>query len=248
MRFRTAAVLAVLIGLFLGLILGSSAAAVQTAAPRPGVVSGDDERQVHNARQVIWPQRRPILVRGLRLREAEFRTAYLARPAWGLTGGSKAGNPILDTFLARQDPGLDGILRRELATAVLQESDRQGIDPWLVLAVIRVESNFDPGAVGGAGEIGLMQILPDTARQVARWSLGDTKLDPRRLYDPAVNVRLGTAYLASLLRERNGDLVGALAAYNGGDRPGRFSFQYATRVLCYYRSFQAAGGNPQGDF
>lgn len=92
------------------------------------------------------------------------------------------------------------------------------VDPALVYALTRLESNFDPGAVSSAGARGLMQIMPVTARYVT----GDTKLRPDRLHDPAVNLDLGQRYVAYLSHQEGigGDLLRVLASYNSG--PGNF--------------------------
>lgn len=101
-----------------------------------------------------------------------------------------------------------------LATAVLQASSEYGLSPYLVLAVIRTESSFRPRAVSSVGAAGLMQIRPFVGEWLAEklqvaWS-GDTPL-----FDPVLNVRLGTFYLADLL-DRFGDINIALSAYNWG--------------------------------
>ena len=88
---------------------------------------------------------------------------------------------------------------------VREYSSRQSLSPDLVRAVIQVESGFDPGATSPKGAMGLMQLMPDTAR-----SLG--VLNP---YDPEDNIRGGTLYLRKLL-DRYGDEKLALAAYNAG--------------------------------
>lgn len=97
--------------------------------------------------------------------------------------------------------------------------DPQGgftLDPALVYAVVRQESRFNPRAGSRVGASGLMQLMPATAAEVA----GDPRLrsDPSPLHDPAFNLRLGQTYLAQLLRQGGveGDLLRALAAYNGG--------------------------------
>jgi len=91
----------------------------------------------------------------------------------------------------------------------------RGLDPWLVAAVVRVESNFRPLATSPRGARGLMQLLPDTARWVSS-RLGEDHFFEDLLYDPETNVRLGTWYLADLLREFDGRVPVALAAYNAG--------------------------------
>lgn len=92
-----------------------------------------------------------------------------------------------------------------------------GVDPFLIAAVIKVESNFRPGVTSRKGAIGLMQILPDTGQQAAA-RVGLREYTTDMLFDPRVNIRLGTWYLSYLLREFNGNLQLALAAYNGGLR------------------------------
>lgn len=108
-----------------------------------------------------------------------------------------------------------------VAAVVSEESSARGLEPSLVLAVMAVESEFDPFAVSSAGAMGLMQLLPSTAAELAR------RLDlpwdgPASLFDPVLNTRLGIAYLHELVR-RFGDVEIALAAYNWG--PGHVSRQ-----------------------
>lgn len=106
---------------------------------------------------------------------------------------------------------------RTYAEMVDREAQQAGIDPNLVYAVIRQESNFDAQAVSHAGAIGLMQIMPDT------FSWLQTKMDAqdhrtytqKDLYDPETNIRFGCKLL-SILTGRYADLRTALAAYNAG--------------------------------
>jgi peptidoglycan lytic transglycosylase len=94
-------------------------------------------------------------------------------------------------------------------------SEQRGLDPYLLLALTRQESLFNPGATSVSGARGLMQLMPSTADKVARQSgIAAHTLD---LYDPALNVELGTSYLKSLLELYGGDEVKAVAAYNGGE-------------------------------
>jgi soluble lytic murein transglycosylase len=103
-------------------------------------------------------------------------------------------------------------------------ADARGIDPLLVLAVIRQESLFDPEALSPAGARGLMQLMPVTARRIG----GDAAA--LRLEDPSNNVRLGVALLAQLIDHYGGSLVKALAAYNGGeDAVAKWEHRYAGR-------------------
>lgn len=89
------------------------------------------------------------------------------------------------------------------------------LDPYLVLAVIREESRFDPLAVSPAGAVGLMQLVPATARGMAAGG-GSVQL-----VDPSTNIRLGAAHLGGLLQVFRGDVVLALAAYNAGASAAR---------------------------
>ncbi len=93
-------------------------------------------------------------------------------------------------------------------------AQENSLDPYLVAAVIRVESRFRPRVTSPRGARGLMQVMPETGR----WVAGQMRVpfDPEMLYDPEYNIRLGCWYLASLHREFDGRIVPALAAYNGG--------------------------------
>lgn len=103
---------------------------------------------------------------------------------------------------------------RELVEA---EARRRGVDPFLAAGLIRQESWFNPVAVSPAGAVGLMQVMPETGRMLARRE-GIAGFEPGMLRDPRTNVRLGMRFLADQLR-RYPTLTDAFAAYNAG--PGR---------------------------
>ncbi len=116
---------------------------------------------------------------------------------------------------------------------------RYNIDPNLIKAIIRAESGFDRYAVSKKGAQGLMQLMPDTAREM-RVS------DP---FNPEQNIAGGVRYLKKLLKMFNGDLVLSLAAYNAG--PGQVkrsggvprideTKRYIKRVLSYYDRYAKA--------
>lgn len=98
--------------------------------------------------------------------------------------------------------------------SILHYAGQNGLDPLLVLALVRTESKFYPLAESVTGARGLMQIMPETGR----WVAGRLReeFDPERLFEPDYNLRLGTWYLAHLIGEFQGNLPAALAAYNGG--------------------------------
>jgi soluble lytic murein transglycosylase len=88
------------------------------------------------------------------------------------------------------------------------------LDPALLAAVVYVESRFDPNAESPAGAIGLMQLLPETAKGIALRT-GGHRFVVADLRDPEINVRYGSWYLHHL-RDRYGDLATVLAAYHAG--------------------------------
>ena len=90
-----------------------------------------------------------------------------------------------------------------------------GLDPLLVAALIRQESSWESRARSRVGAVGLMQVMPRTGRLIAR-ALRVRGWHPNQLFEPATNLRFGTWYLAQSLRQYDGDLTRALAAYNAG--------------------------------
>lgn len=88
-------------------------------------------------------------------------------------------------------------------------------DPWLMMAVARRESAFNPQAVSPVGALGLMQVMPGTAQQVSRW-LGNGAPSRDALLDVETSISLGGTYLATLLERYQGNRLLALAAYNAG--------------------------------
>jgi soluble lytic murein transglycosylase len=97
---------------------------------------------------------------------------------------------------------------------VIAHARNYDLSPTLLAAVIFTESKFDAGARSDAGAIGLMQLLPKTAKGIAVRTGGDHFVVDD-LLDPEINVRYGSWYLRSLL-DRYGDLPTALAAYHAG--------------------------------
>ncbi|KHO62136.1 lytic transglycosylase [Thermoanaerobacter sp. YS13] len=89
------------------------------------------------------------------------------------------------------------------------------VDPYLIFAVIKVESNFKSEAISSKNAIGLMQILPDTGRWIAK-KVGIKNYDDDMLFEPKYNIQMGTWYLSYLLKTFNGNIQLAIAAYNGG--------------------------------
>lgn len=97
---------------------------------------------------------------------------------------------------------------------IRQQSREKGVDASLIAGVIYAESKFSD-RTSPAGARGLMQITPETAKDIERHS-GGTTFELDDLADPEINIRYGTFHLRELLHRYDGDEVAALAAYNAG--------------------------------
>jgi soluble lytic murein transglycosylase len=119
------------------------------------------------------------------------------------------------------DAGLSDSKRQRLLyplafwSIVRREAQDDSVDPLLVEAVMRQESLFDPEAKSPANAYGLMQVLPDTATRLA--AANNRAVDPLALFQPDLNIDFGTRYLSGLLARFGGDVLKAVAAYNGGE-------------------------------
>jgi len=164
--------------------------------------------------------------------EAERVDRTAARKALGTGDGGAQGlfrylagdlkGAIRETASVRLDPerpGLTDQIQYPIAPEFLPDCDRRrsGVDPLVLNAVIRQESRFQPDILSSAGAVGLMQLMPRTATEVARKEKMP-KPHRRDLLRPAVNIRLGAAYLSYLVRGYGGDYFRAVAAYNAGER------------------------------
>ena len=119
-------------------------------------------------------------------------------------------------------------------------SQRHGVEPSLVKAIVKAESDFDSMAVSKAGAKGLMQLMPETAR----------RMGVKDIYDPEDNVNGGARYLSSLLTLFDGRIPMAVAAYNAGETavlkygaipPYSETQRYVKKVLYYYDYYSGRG-------
>ncbi|WP_319633388.1 lytic transglycosylase domain-containing protein [Paenibacillus psychroresistens] len=142
--------------------------------------------------------------------------------------------------------------------AIEANAAKYGVDPLLVAAIIRVESNYKPELISIKGAVGLMQIMPDTAKWILEME-GFSKLSMDSLYEPKSNIMMGTKYINLLNKQFNSNMAEVLAAYNAG--PGNVSKwresniwdgklesidqirfwetrKYVDRVVYYYKKYQ----------
>ena len=136
-------------------------------------------------------------------------------------------------------PKNDGNSSRFNQNAFIEKAARKyDVDPDLIRSVIKTESNFDPRATSPKGAMGLMQLMPETARD----------LGVKNAYDPQENIMGGTRYLKSLLERYDGKVDLALAAYNWGmgnlERNPRHLPQetsnYISKINSYYKDLKAS--------
>lgn len=98
---------------------------------------------------------------------------------------------------------------------ILEYSTKYNIDPYLVTAIINIESKFNERALSAKGAYGLMQIMPDTGEWISKY-VGIKTFSYDILYDPEINIKMGCWYINNLSKEFDGELDLILAAYNGG--------------------------------
>jgi hypothetical protein len=146
--------------------------------------------------------------------------------------------PVIDRLIAMPQTFQKG--RAAHLGLITREAERTGLPVAVADAVIHVESRFNPMAVGGVGEVGLMQIRPQTAAMLG-YKGGVTGL-----FDPETNVHFGVKYLAHAWTLAKGDLCRALMKYRAGwgeERMSPLSAEYCRRA----RQHLAAIGSPLGD-
>ncbi len=182
-------------------------------------VASAEERQVLDGRELTTMARylgqagdfdraRPFLLRLARLVTAPGETALLADLALDLK------RPDVALTIARRAP-LNGVTLFDAAFPVVDLGATGSVERALALALTRQESSFNAAAVSSSGALGLMQLLPGTARDVAG-RLNVPFIQEKLTRDPAYNVQLGSQYVAEMLQRFGGSYEVALAAYNAG--------------------------------
>ena len=173
--------------------------------------------------------------------------AYLSRNNGVLTLSDRKKDRSFRRYVPMEIPSYETTRYsfRDFEAKIYYYSKRHNIDPALVRAVVETESNFNPTARSKKGAIGLMQLMPETAREL--------KVDP---WDPAENLDGGIRYLKKLREQYDTNLKLALAAYNAGWRnvekyqgvpPFPETRNYVSRVIKRYRQYSkemGTRGNP----
>jgi soluble lytic murein transglycosylase-like protein len=145
---------------------------------------------------------------------------------------TKTRPPALGQAIEAKEPA-----NKTYRALIESEAARNGLPPDIADAVAAIESGYDPGAIGGAGEIGLMQVRPATAAMLGY------KGDLAELARPDVNIHYGVSYLGQAWRLADGDLCRALMKYRAGhgeEIMSALSVTYCGRA----RAHLAAAGSP----
>lgn len=153
---------------------------------------------------------------------------------------TKAGNSTVSSSYKKTTYSTKIPTNTKYEDIIYNAAERYGIDPKLVKAIVKAESDFDSSAVSVAGARGLMQLMPETARIMG----------VRDIHDPEENVEGGIRYLSKLLKMFDWKIPLAVAAYNAGENavlkygtipPYSETQTYVKRVLYYYGKYKSAG-------
>ncbi len=173
------------------------------------------------------PAPSPNILNAARYAAAEVENFISAQPA-----SPQASSAKIDPNYRRLAQGR-AVTSAAIDQAIEQAAAKHNVDPNLVRAVVKVESNFNPSAVSRKGAMGLMQLMPSTARE----------LNVSNPFDPEQNVDAGVRHLKHLLENFHGDVGLSLAAYNagqgavqrnGGVPPFRETRNYVRRITSLY--------------
>jgi soluble lytic murein transglycosylase-like protein len=122
----------------------------------------------------------------------------------------------------------DEFLRNKYLTIIQYEATRAGLDPQIVLSVITIEGRFNKYAIGTSGEKGMMQIMPFWMEQIGS--------NNQNLFDVQTNIRYGCTILRYYLKQEHGNMIRALARYNGALRLKNYA-EYPSKVFDAYNKY-----------
>lgn len=122
---------------------------------------------------------------------------------------------IIVVFIATKEVLLKNIYPMKYKEYVEKYAQEYEVDELLIYAMIKAESNFKTNSVSSSGAIGLMQLMEETAKEVAQ-KIEYRYTSKEELFEPELNIRLGTYYFSELLQRYEGNVALALTAYNAG--------------------------------
>jgi soluble lytic murein transglycosylase-like protein len=211
---------------------GAVAAAIFLPANRPKSLAGDQEDGTV-APALYSSQSRELLREAKHLLPENLGRA----PAFAKSRRrSRAPASVVSKYVAaetkRRLRHASPRLALETARAIVGEANRRRLDPLFVMAIIQHESSFDPRIRGGHGEIGLMQLKPDTAKWVAERA-GIQFKGSSQLLNPITNVRIGVAYLSLLQHSFTSADLAFVSAYNLGPGAVRSKMKIGNKPKIY---------------
>ena len=110
---------------------------------------------------------------------------------------------------------LKKLYKLDYSEYVYKYAEENDVDPYLIFSIIKAESNFNRNIESSSGAIGLMQLMESTAVEKAN-EIGEEVVVKEALFNPEINIKIGTNYYAYLIKHYNGNEHLALAAYNAG--------------------------------
>ena len=217
----------------------------QTAAAVPAAVLGSVQKPVVPLLTGELPENEPHLIKARLLANAALNEyigpeiqASPTASQWGALGQAEIYSSFGETPRALQSMKQSGIsffaipldqvptvywkllFPQPYWSDLVANSQKNGLDPYLVASLIRQESEFNAGAISHANAWGLMQLLPSVGKSMARKD-GLKGFSTNSLLNPSINLELGTKNLKLVLDRFGGQVEYALAAYNAGDVPVR---------------------------
>lgn len=219
-----------------------AAFAAQAVIASIGLLAGLDHSQAGN-----WqtPVVTPLVNEKVRKSHAQELLEGQYKGSWAQRAEAYSGfmNLAIQNEIYRQLPEEFKSEAQKLAATIISESKHYGFDPVFVLAMIKTESRFIPKTVGRHGEIGLMQIKPETALWIAR-KTGMPWYGRQAMFNVSDNVRYGLAYLNYLRKSFANRPMRYLNAYNMGSKNVKRLIAsesspkiYSDKVLSQYRAF-----------